>query len=101
MTGQQHLCSDRVAICSLLLILLTFTRANWYFEVTEMIDQGISNYVYDSTCLKNDKGGSSYLILISTQSIAWFTRPNSLNSNILIFGEQHETICFFFKVKST
>jgi len=44
-----------------------FTRANWYFEVTKMIDQEISNYVYINTCLKNAKDSSNDLILSSFQ----------------------------------
>lgn len=63
LTGKQQLFSAHAAICSLLLILLTFTRANWYFEVTKMIDQEIPNYVYHNACSKTAKGSSSYLIL--------------------------------------
>lgn len=54
---------DHAAVCSLLPVLLTFAKDNWYFEVTKMIDQEIPNYVYDCSCLKNAKGSSSYLIL--------------------------------------
>ena len=53
--GKQQLFSDHVAICFLWLILLMFIRANWYFEVTKVIDQEIPNYVYINACLKNAK----------------------------------------------
>jgi hypothetical protein len=62
-TGKQQLFSDHLVICSLLLTLLTFYKGNWYFEMTKMVDQGISDYVYPDAHLKNARGSSSYLIL--------------------------------------
>lgn len=65
--GKQQLFSDHVAICFLWLILLKFIKANWYFEVTKVIDQEIPNYVYLNACLKNAKDSSNDLILCSFQ----------------------------------
>ena len=84
LTGKQQLFSDRVAICSLWLILLMFTRANWYFEVTKVIDQEIPNYVYINACLKNAKDSSNDLILSSFQL---FCGPLDQILSILIIWE--------------
>ena len=83
-----------LAICSLWLILLMFTTANWYFEVTKVIDQEIPNYVYQNTCLKNAGGSSNDLILSSFQLLC---DPLDQILSVLIIWEQEENnyfLCF-------
>lgn len=92
LTGKQQLFSDHAAICSLGLMLLTFTRANWHSEVMKVIDQEIPNSALCNACLKNAKGNSNYLILSPLQL---FCGPPDQILSFAVVREHHEKCLLF------
>lgn len=71
--------------------IINVSRANWYFEVTKVIDQEIPNYVPHNVCLKNAKGNRNYLILSPLR--LWCGSPDQIFS-VLIIRKQDENNYF-------